>query len=274
MAYARGEDGASIVDEPASEQRSIKEDPVRVASIAAGSLLTFAGLSRGGVLGLASAAVGGNLVYGGVKGSSPLMKLIGADGSSAASDSAVIPHGQGVKREQAVIIDRPREELYRFWHDFRNLPRFMESIESVEVLDSVSSRWRMAMPGAGSIEWTAETYNDVDNELIAWRSLPDAQVANAGTVVFKDATGRRGTQVNLVINYRPPLGMLPAAIAKLLPDDPAGQMAYNTLRRFKQYMETGEVATSRYRHDMMSNEAPRLEPRQAGSSADVERRSA
>jgi uncharacterized membrane protein len=108
----------------------------------------------------------------------------------------------------------------------------------------------------GLVEWDAELYNDVEDEIIAWRSLPGAPVANAGTVRFKDAPSGRGTEVRLIISYNPPADRFTTALARLLPDDPTGMLAYTTLRRFKQLMETGEIATSEMRRGISGSEAP------------------
>jgi uncharacterized membrane protein len=228
------------------------EDPSRVATIAAGSVLTLAGLSKGGVIGIAAAAVGGNLVYGGVTGSSPLHRALKINQVSTDGASASLKHGQESKTERSIIIDKPRDEIYRFWRDFTNLPRFMPTVQSVRVDGDRRSHWTMTGP-SGLIEWDAEIINEVENDLIAWRTL-DATINNAGTVTFTDATGGRGTMVRLVINYQPPMGVLGAVAAKILPQDPA-KVAGETLRRLKQYLETGEVMTSEMRPGETSSSA-------------------
>jgi uncharacterized membrane protein len=108
----------------------------------------------------------------------------------------------------------------------------------------------------GSIEWDAEIYNEIDGELIAWRSLPGSDINNAGSVTFKDGPAGRGTEVSLVINYEPPGGNIGKLVAKLLPQEP-GRLAYDTLHRFKQLEEAGEIATAEMRPGMMSSDAPR-----------------
>ena len=72
---------------------------------------------------------------------------------------------------RAVMINRPREELYAFWRDFRNLPRFMENVKSVELLESGRSSWLVAGPAGSEIELVSEIVEDRPGEYIAWRSL-------------------------------------------------------------------------------------------------------
>jgi len=149
----------------------------------------------------------------------------------------------GVHVTQSLTIKRPRNEVYGFWHHLENLPRFMAHLESVEVLDNNRSRWKAKAPVGTTLEWEAETIEDRPNELIAWRSLPDASIPNSGTVRFKDAPGNRGTEIHVELRYQPPGGKLGSLIAKLFGEEPEQQVK-GDLRRFKQVMETGEIVHS------------------------------
>ena len=149
----------------------------------------------------------------------------------------------GVHVTQALTINRPRSEVYGFWHNFENLPRFMAHLDSVEVLDNNRSRWKAKAPAGTTVEWEAETIEDRPNELISWRSLPDASIPNSGTVRFKDAPGNRGTEIHVELRYQPPGGKLGSLIAKLFGEEPEQQVK-GDLRRFKQVMETGEIVHS------------------------------
>jgi uncharacterized membrane protein len=141
-----------------------------------------------------------------------------------------------------VTVRAPAEEAYRFWHDFQNLASFMAHVESVQVMDG-RSHWRAKAPAGRTIEWDAEITEDRAGELISWRSLPGAAVANSGTVRFVPAPGDRGTEVRLDMRYQPPGGALGAIVAKLLGEEPHLQ-AKDDLRRFKQVVETGVVMRS------------------------------
>ena len=143
---------------------------------------------------------------------------------------------------KSVIINASPEEVYQFWHDFENLPRFMRYLESVKVTGGGRSHWVAKAPG-GTVEWDAEITEDRPNQLIAWRSLEGSEVDNSGTVRFEQATGGRGTVVRVELDYRPPGGAAGALVAKLLGEDPDGQMQID-LRRLKQVLEVGEVVVS------------------------------
>jgi uncharacterized membrane protein len=149
---------------------------------------------------------------------------------------------RGIHVTRTITVNRPIEDVYRFWHDFENLPRFMAHLESVSVVDG-HSRWKAKGPAGTTIEWDAEIAIDRPNDVIAWRSREGSDVRNQGSVQFSRAPGNRGTEVRVELRYEPPAGVLGAAIAKLFGREP-GQQVEGDLRRFKQVMETGEVIHS------------------------------
>jgi uncharacterized membrane protein len=143
---------------------------------------------------------------------------------------------------RTVSINRSRQELYAFWRDFRNLPLFMENIESVSV-DGERSHWKVKGPANSEFEWDSIITEDVPGELIAWRSAEDESVQNSGRVEFRDSPNGRGTVVSVTVAYEPPGGALGKVFAKIFRREPKIQ-ARQELRRFKQLMETGEIPTS------------------------------
>ena len=150
---------------------------------------------------------------------------------------------QPIKVEKTVTINKPAEELYRFWHNFGNLPRFMKHLKEVKVHNDKRSHWITSAPLGGSVEWDADIIEDRENELIAWTSVAGADVDNSGSVRFQPAPGDRGTEVKVVTEYNPPGGAIGAGIAKLFGEEPEQQIG-DDLRRFKMMMEAGEIATT------------------------------
>jgi len=148
-----------------------------------------------------------------------------------------------MKVKKAVTINSSPEELYNFWHNFENLPRFMRHLESVRVTGPGKSHWKAKAPAGQSVEWDAEVTEDSPNELIAWHSLEGADVENSGMVRFTRATGGRGTRVQVELQYEPPAGKAGSLVAKLLGEEPEKQI-YDDLRAFKQVIELGEVVLS------------------------------
>lgn len=148
----------------------------------------------------------------------------------------------GIEVKQQVTINQPAEELFRFWRNFENLPQFMRHLESVSVLDDKRSHWVAKAP-LGNVEWDAEIVEEEPSRRIVWRSAENAEVANAGSVLFLPGPAERGTEVYVVIEYAPPVGVVGATVAKLFGEEP-NQQVKEDLLRFKQLMEAGEIATN------------------------------
>jgi uncharacterized membrane protein len=143
---------------------------------------------------------------------------------------------------RAVTINRPIGELFAYFRDFANLPTFMENVERIDVIDQRRSHWVVKGPAGKSYEWTSAITDEAQDSFIAWASEDGADVPNSGRVDFRDA-GARGTVVTATILYDPPGGAIGKFIAKMFQREPAIQ-ARRDLRRFKQLMETGEIATA------------------------------
>ena len=146
-------------------------------------------------------------------------------------------------RVAAITINRPPDAVYRFWRQLENLPRFMSHLESVHVSGETQSHWVARAPIGGTVEWDAEITLDRPGEVIAWRSLPGADVEHSGSVHFERAPGDRGTEVKVAMVYNPPGGLVGIGFAKLSGEEP-GEQIKGDLRRFKQVMEAGEVVQS------------------------------
>jgi uncharacterized membrane protein len=171
----------------------------------------------------------------------PLTTSKSADAAATARETLVDAKGD-VLVGKSVTINKPRAELYAYWRDFANLATFMENIERIDVIDHQRSHWVVRAPAGRTVEWDAIITQERAGELIAWTSADGAQVPNSGRIEFRDA-GARGTVVSATILYDPPAGMVGRVVAMMFQREPAIQ-ARRELRRFKQLMETGEIATS------------------------------
>lgn len=213
----------------------------RIASGLAGAALVALGLRERRMRGLLF-PLGGGLLVRALTGRCPVNRALGrntAGGEESDSPAASVGRGQGIKVEKSVTIDRPAHELYAFWRDFENLPRFMDHLESVTVIDPRRSHWIAKAPAGQRVEWDAEIHNEIPDELIAWRSLPGSEIANAGSVHFTPIADD-STEVRVVLSYEPPAGRVGDAVARLFGEAPS-QQVQDDLRRFKQVLEAGEV---------------------------------
>ena len=175
------------------------------------------------------------------RGDAPLTAASNAEAMAYEGERAV--HRGNVPVGRSVTIDRPRQELYDFWRDFKNLPLFMDNITSVTIQDSERSHWSIAAPAGKTLEWDSTIIDDQPGHLIAWESQQGASVRNSGRVEFLDSSDGRGTVVRITLTCDPPNGAVGKLIAKLFQKAPRIQ-ARQDLRRFKQLMETGEIATA------------------------------
>ena len=159
--------------------------------------------------------------------------------------AAAVGLAPNIQVEKSVIIDRPVSELYSYWRDLTNLPNFMKHLKSVTKKDETGkvTHWVANAPLDMSVQWDAEIVAEEPEHLIAWNALDNADIDNCGLVRFQPATGNRGTQVKVVLEYQPPGGALTNAIAKLFGESPQQQIG-DELNRFKQLMETGEITTT------------------------------
>jgi uncharacterized membrane protein/uncharacterized protein YjeT (DUF2065 family) len=148
---------------------------------------------------------------------------------------------EGLEVREAITIARPADEVYTFFRDFQNLPRFMSHLESVRV-DNGHSHWCAKGPLGTRVEWDAEIVEDLPGKHIVWRSVPNADIASQGRVQFR-SVAEQETELDVVLRYDPPAGKVGAAFASLLGVAPSQQIS-SDLRRLKQVLETGEVLHS------------------------------
>jgi uncharacterized membrane protein len=189
----------------------------RIASAVGGGLLALYGLRQKNAAGALLALAGGALAQRGITGHCQVYGALGMNTAERGEGgllekkhgrAAVLDASKAIKVERAMTINMPADELYRFWRNFENLPRIMDHLESVTVLDSRRSHWKAKAPAGQSVEWDAEIIHEEPNRLISWRSVHEATVP------------------------------------KLFGEEPDIQVRED-LRRFKAMMEAGEVPNSR-----------------------------
>ncbi|HYE49175.1 MAG TPA: SRPBCC family protein [Azospirillaceae bacterium] len=206
---------------------------LQLAPLVVGGALAAVGIRRGGWLGYGMALAGLGVMQQAFTGKPDIAQWTGF-GADHDSRAVTVTH--------TVTINKPAEDLYRFWRNFANLPRFMNHIERVDIIDDRRSHWVAKAPAGLRVEWEAEVTDEQEGRRIAWRAMENADVPNWGHVEFRPAPGGRGTEVHAVIRYEPPAGALGRAVARILGEEPQVQMRED-LNRFKRLMETGEAGT-------------------------------
>jgi uncharacterized membrane protein len=152
-------------------------------------------------------------------------------------------NSNGTHLAAAVTVQRSAHDLYAAWHGFRDLPRFIDQVERVEELSPTRTRWTIRGPANALYTWEADTIRDEPDEVIAWKTDPGADVAHAGSINFRELPFHRGTEVKVSIEFLPAGGRAGSAVAKLFPNNPK-TILERGLHRFRQAMETGEIATN------------------------------
>jgi uncharacterized membrane protein len=172
-----------------------------------------------------------------------IFDLVAGRRAPRSSDDRTSRRAGGIRVRKAITVNRSADDVYGFWRNFENLPRFMAHLESVRVMDPRRSYWKAKGPLGATVEWAAEIVEDLPNQAIGWRSMDNADVPNSGRVRFTPAPGGRGTEVHVELDYDPPAGVVGATIARLFGAEPSQQVE-SDLHRFKQMLEVGEVVHS------------------------------
>jgi len=145
--------------------------------------------------------------------------------------------------EKSVTINRSPDEIYAFWRQLENLPRFMQHVQSVTQRGDVISHWIVKTSHGHTLEWDARIIEDKPGQMISWQSLEGADMDNAGSVWFTSAADGSGTVVKFAMKYSPPGGRIGAAIAKMFGDSVAKEMSED-LFRLKNLLETGATTAT------------------------------
>lgn len=205
-----------------------------LVALGAGALLLLTGASKRSVLGACLIATSAPLLYRGVTGRWPVFTP--NDGNTRRA----LAGDRGIHVRESCRLAVPVAEVYRAWRKLEQLPRFLSHLESVSETPDGRSHWVAKGPAGTRVEWDAEIINELDNKLLAWRSLPESDVATAGAVTFDELHDGRGTQVNVDLQYAPPAGKVGAAVAWPFGREPS-QTIREDLRHLKHWLEAGEV---------------------------------
>jgi uncharacterized membrane protein len=137
-------------------------------------------------------------------------------------------------------VEAPVAQVYAYWRDFSNFPAFMPDVQEVTVTGPSTSHWKVSGPLGKSVEWDAEIVEDIPNERIAWKSVGDADVDNAGAVRFDD----RGATTNIEVSleYNPPGGKAGELVAELVKDP--DKQVQRAIDGFRQVVESGRLASA------------------------------
>ncbi len=219
-------------------------DRERLASALAGASMLAFGLARrrvsgAGKAGAVAGSLGAGLLLRGVSGRCPVYAAAHVNHRHTGTREA-LGGMRGLHVKEAIVVDRPVDEIYWLWRQLDRLPELMSHLKSVTVLNDRRSHWVVRAPAGHTVEWDAEIIHDEPNRVIGWRSLPASEVATAGSVTFRPASGGRGTELTVHLQYDPPAGRAGAAFAWLFGEEPSQQIR-DDLRRFRDLIDSSAI---------------------------------
>jgi uncharacterized membrane protein len=226
--------------EAAFDRQTTLSDAENWLALGAGAVGLLVGLYRRSTIGTCLAVSSAPLLYRGITGRWPTIDDgQSVQGNTRARNNARAAAG-GVHLRESIRLEVPTADVYRYWRRLDNLPTFMAHLERVTVAADGTSHWVASGPGGLAVEWDAEIINEIENKVLAWRSLSGSDVVTAGSVHFDATRGGRGTQVSVNLQYSPPAGKAGSFVASLFGRDPSHAIRED-LRHFKQLLESGEI---------------------------------
>lgn len=200
----------------------------RILMVTSGAYLLYNGLSKQNKS-IAQAGTGGAMLLRGISGYCPIYDAAGHLMNDKASNVNIRINS---------VINKPVSEVYAFWRNLENLPKFMNHLDSVRSVSSTISEWTAKGPaGLGKISWNAEIVRDEKEQLLSWNSIEGSTIKNAGKVTFKSKGN--ATEIDVTISYHAPLGVAGESAAKLL-NPYFEKMVKDDISNLKLYLESGQ----------------------------------
>jgi uncharacterized membrane protein len=196
----------------------------RLLTMSGGGLLALYGLIRGGLIGKLALLAGANYVAKGLTQRDMLGEAVGKMRAAGAGQSG----GKGIEFRKGVRINAPVEQVFAYWQNYDNFPRFMSHLKEVRDMGDGRSHWVANGPAGVPVEWDAMVTEMRPNRVIAWESVPGSDVYNAGRVRFEPVDG--ATRIDVFMTYNPPGGVAGHAIASLFGADPSTAMDDDLLK--------------------------------------------
>lgn len=145
--------------------------------------------------------------------------------------------------ESRITIRRPIEEVFTFFRDFTNLPKFMGDVMAVERIDPTTWRWTIQGPLRMRMTWKIRVTEERANELVRYEQDIWPAVKTHWEMQFSPGSSAGETEVREVMTG--PFGRVGRVVLALIGKYPAEEVSAN-LHRLKQLMETGRVTDTNY----------------------------
>jgi uncharacterized membrane protein len=157
-----------------------------------------------------------------------------------ASDSAA---REPLQLRASIGLEEKPDEVYRQLRDLSSLPNYLSHVRAIELQGEEYCQLTMEVPFGGTSRWRARIAEDVPGRRIAWETAPESPLHIRGSFELSEQPGHRGTLLRASLTLKPTAPSLVAPLARLLGSAPDLWLT-RQLRRFRQFVETGEVATT------------------------------
>jgi uncharacterized membrane protein len=144
-----------------------------------------------------------------------------------------------------IDLEVPVRVAYNQWTQFETFPSFLDNVKQVRQLDDSHVQWQAQVAGK-EVCWTAEIYQQIPDQRIAWSSVDGAP--NTGSVTFRPLTAV-STRMLVEVTYEPQ-GLLEDLGAML---GMLGPRLGAALERFKATIEARPRETGAWRGKIDGN---------------------
>lgn len=199
--------------------------------LAGGGFLALLGLKNWrSFIGLGMAGVGSGLIYSGLKNNG----VFEDDFKRRVLNTQL---GEAQRLTASIVVERPVDEVFEAWSECSNLALCMKGIDAVERINSTQWHFKAGAPQSKFfVEWNAEVVEHIDNELLAWRTMPGSDINHEGVVEFHALPDGLSAEVHCTVVFLPPAGKLGEKLSEMT-GDLGNRMLGEELERFKYFME-------------------------------------
>jgi uncharacterized membrane protein len=142
-----------------------------------------------------------------------------------------------IRIEDSITIARPVAEVFAFYKDLRNLPRFLGDVVRVDPTGVRSSRWTVQGPFGMKVHWISVVTEIKEGAHIFYET--SSRISKTKwEIYFSQGKSPEETVVREVLIY--PGGRIGKFILATMGKHPAAEL-HSNLQRFRQLIESGRV---------------------------------
>jgi uncharacterized membrane protein len=151
-----------------------------------------------------------------------------------------------MKIEKKIKVGVPVTTAYNQWTQFKEFPRFMEGVKSVEQMSDERLHWVAEVAGKQK-DWSARITRQVPDQVLSWVS--EGGATNNGTVIFHPLEDGQ-TEIELHMEYAPEdfQEQVGGALGFV------GRRVEADLQRFKEFIEERSTETGAWRGEIAHGE--------------------